>query len=212
MEDVLSLYAQPYDPAYPVVCVDESGKELFEAIRQDLPMAPGRNLRVDNEYKRGGMRNLFRAVEPKGGFRHVEVAPRRTAIDYAHFLKWLVDEAYPEAVEIQIVQDNLNTHKAASLYKAFEAGEARRILNKLRFHYTPLHGSWLNMAEIEIGIFKRQCLDRRMVNEDFLISEVAALEAERNRAGSKIEWQFTCEKARETFARFYSKLILSGKT
>ena len=207
MEDVLSLYARPYDPHYPVVCVDETGKELFEAVREDLPMQPGRNVRVDNEYKRHGMRNLFMAVEPKRGWRHVAVTEHRTARDYANFLKWLVDEAYPQALEIQVVQDNLNTHKAPLLYKVFEPQEVRRILERVRFHYTPVHGSWLNMAEIEIGIFKRQCLNRRMVNEEYLVSEVAALEGERNQGGVKIDWQFTCEDARETFARFYAKLI-----
>jgi hypothetical protein len=207
MENLLCLYARPYDPAYPVVCVDESGKELSERLRSNLPLAPGQPLRVDSEYKRYGMRNLFMAVEPKRGWRHVEVTAQRTAKDYAHFIRWVVEEVYSEAVEIQIVQDNLNTHTPGALYKTFGAAQARKILERVRFHYTPVHGSWLNMAEIEIGIFKRQCLDRRMGDEEFLINEVAALEAERNRQEITIEWQFTCEKARETFARFYAKLI-----
>ena len=206
MENLLDLYAQPYNPLRPVVCIDETAKELFEAVQADIPMQKGEPRRQDCEYVRNGRRDLFVAIEPLRGWRYVQVTERRTAYEYAHFIKDLVDGEYAEAEEIQVAQDNLNTHGAASLYKVFEPAEARRILRKVRFHYTPKHGSWLNMAEIEIGIIKRECLNRRIGTAEYMASEVAALVEERNRAGAKIKWQFSCEKARTTLHRLYPKL------
>src|SRR5215210_1528081 len=175
----------------------------FESrCRQRRSKRPGR----DYEYKRNGSRNLFVLIEPQAGYRHVAVTERRTAQDYAHFIKWLVDEAYPQAQVIRVVQDNLNTHKPASLYATFEPAEARRLVRKLEFHYTPKHGSWLNMAEIEISVFERQCLNRRIGEEALLKKEVAALEAERNAEHATINWQFSCEKARSKLHRLYPDL------
>ncbi len=206
MEDVLELYEEPLDPSRPVVCLDEKSKELHEEVRPVLPAQKGKPQRVDYEYKRNGTANLFVLVEPKAGFRHLKVTQRRTAVDYAYFIKWLVDEAYPRAEIIRVVQDNLNTHKPASLYEAFEPAEARRLLRKLEFHYTPKHASWLNMAEIEISVFERQCLNRRLGDEQTLIKEVAALEVERNARQATINWQFNCEKARTKLQRLYPDL------
>lgn len=206
MEDVLELYEEPLDPARPIVCLDEKSKELHQEVRAALPVQKGKAQREDYEYIRNGTANLFVLVEPKAGFRHVAVTQRRTAIDYAKFIKWLVDEAYPNSEIIRVVQDNLNTHKPASLYEVFEPAEARRLLRKLEFHYTPKHASWLNMAEIEISVFERQCLNRRLGDEPTLIKEVAALEAERNESRATINWQFNCEKARTKLHRLYPDL------
>ena len=155
MEDVLDLYGEPYDPKRPVVNFDETSKQLVAEKKAPIPAKPGRRERFDYEYKRNGTRNLFMFCEPLAGWRHVEVTERRTMVDFAHQMKWLVDEAYPEAEKIRVVLDNLNIHRPASLYQAFEPGEARRVLKRLEFHYTPKHGSWLNMAEIEFGVFSR---------------------------------------------------------
>ena len=198
MEDVLDLYHEAYDPERPVVCFDETSRQLVEDVRPPIKAKPGRVERYDTEYQRNGTRNLFMFCEPKGGWRHVEVTGRRTAVDFAHQMKWLVDEAYPDATVIRLVLDNLNTHKLGSLYEAFGASEARRIAKRLEFHHTPTHGSWLNMAEIELSVFSRQCLNRRIGDEVLLRQEVAALERERNDAGAVIDWRFSTQDARST--------------
>ena len=203
MEDVLDLYAEPYDAKRPVVGFDETSKQLVAETRAPLPAAPGQPERYDYEYRRNGVRDLFLFCEPLRGYRHVAVTEQRTMRDFAHQLKWLVDEGYPEADVIRVVLDNLNTHKPASLYEAFAPAEARRLLKKLEFHYTPKHGSWLNIAEIELSVFSRQCLDRRIPDEETLKREVGKLEEERNAAGAKIEWRFTTEDARRKLHRLY---------
>lgn len=203
MEDVLDLYEQPYDPVYPVVCADETSRQLVQETRTPIPPRPGRPERFDYEYKRNGVRNLFLFCEPLRGWRHVAVTQRRTMVDFAGQMRWLADEAYPQAQRIRVVLDNLNTHRPASLYEAFEPAEARRLLRRLEFHYTPKHGSWLNMAEIELSVFSRQCLDRRIGDEVTLTKEVAALERQRNAARATIEWQFTTRDARRKLAHLY---------
>ena len=203
MEDVLDLYHQEYNPERPVVCFDESSKQLLGDVRSPIKAAPGRVERYDTEYQRNRTRNRFMICEPKGGWRHVEVTGRRTAVDFAHQMKWLVDEAYPEATVIRLVLDNLNTHKPGSLYEAFEPSEARRIAKRLELHYTPTHGSWLNMAEIELSVFSRQCLNRRTADEVLLRQEVAALERERNDAGAVIDWRFSTQDARSKLQHIY---------
>ena len=165
MEDVLDLYHQERDPEWPVVCFDETSKQLIEDVRPPIEAAPGRAERYDTEYKRNGTRNLFVFCEPKGGWRHIEVTERRTALDFAHQMKWLVDESYPDVKMVRLVLDNLNTHKTGSLYEAFEPSEARCIAKRLEFHYTPVHGSWLNMAEIELSVLSRSCLRQRVPDE-----------------------------------------------
>ena len=175
MEDVLDLYHEEYDRERPVVCFDETSKQLLGDVRPPVKAKPGRVERYDTEYQRNGTRNLFMFCEPKGGWRHVEVTGHRTAVDFAHRMKWLVDEAYSDATVIRLVLDNLNTHKLGSLYEAFAPSEARRIAKRLEFHHTPNHGSWLNMAEIELSVFSRQCLNRRIGDEALLKREVAAL-------------------------------------
>ena len=204
MEDVLDLYHEEYDRERPVVCFDETSKQLLGDVRPPVKAKPGRVERYDTEYQRNGTRNLFMFCEPKGGWRHVEVTGRRTAVDFAHRMKWLVDEAYPDATVIRLVLDNLNTHKPGSLYEAFAPSEARRIAKRLEFHHTPVHGSWLNMAEIELSVFSRQCLNRRIGDEALLRREVAALERERNDAGAIIDWRFSTRDARSKlgFAHF----------
>jgi DDE superfamily endonuclease len=203
MEDVLELYAEPYDPARPKVNFDEASKQLIAETRQPLPPQPGQPQRYDYEYQRNGTRNLFLFTEPQAGFRHIKVTDQRTMIDFAHQMKWLVDERYPEAELIRVVLDNLNTHKGASLYEAFAPEEARRIIKKLEFHYTPKHGSWLNMAEIELSVLQRQCLNRRIPDEEALIREVAAWEKERNQEQATIDWRFSVTDAREKLKRLY---------
>ena len=203
MEDVLDLYEEPYDPNRPVVSFDETSKQLIANTRPSLPTEPGYPERYDYEYKRNGTRNLFMFFEPLRGWRHVEVTERRTMVDFAHQMKWLVDEAYPEAGVICVVLDNLNTHKIASLYETFEAAEARRIARRLEFHYTPKHGSWLNMAEIEFSVLSRQCLGRRIPDEKTLKREIAALESERNTVHATVKWQFTSRDARIKLREIY---------
>jgi uncharacterized small protein (DUF1192 family) len=203
MEDVLDLYAEPYDEARPTVGFDETSKQLIAETRAPLPAQAGRPERYDYEYSRRGVRNLFLFREPQRGWRHVEVTEQRTMQDFAHQMKWLVDEGYPRAERIRVVLDNLNTHRAASLYETFAPEEARRILRKLEFHHTPKHGSWLNMAEIELSVFSRQCLDRRIGDEGTLKREIKKLEAARNAACAKIEWRFTAEDARRKLHRLY---------
>lgn len=196
MEDVLDLYAEPYDPEHPVVCFDETSKQLLAEMRSPIPAKPGRRERYDYEYQRRGTRNLFMMCEPLAGWRHVEVTQSRTLVDFAHQMRWLADEAYPTSQKIRVVLDNLNTHKPASLYEAFDPQEARRIRKRLEFHYTPKHGSWLNMAEIEFSILARRVLRRRIPDELTLSREIAALEAERNQARATINWRFSTEDAR----------------
>ena len=196
MEDVLEVYKLPHDPKKPLVCMDESSKQQVKEVRNPIPMQEGKPERYDNEYERNGVSALFMFFSPLDGWRHVEVTDRRTAEDWALQIKKLVDEYYPEAEAIRLVMDNLNTHTPASLYKVFEPEEARRIASKLEIHYTPKHGSWLNMAEIELSILSRQCLNRRIPDQETLNTEVAAWEASRNRVQAKMDWQFTTEDAR----------------
>lgn len=206
MEDVLALYAEAPDPARPRVCLDEVPVQLVSEVRAPQPVAPGQPARVDYEYKREGTCNLFVLLQPEAGFRHVTVTDRRTARDFAQQLKALVDDHYPEATVIRLVTDNLNTHTPASLYEAFEPAEARRIAAKLEWHYTPKHASWLNMVEIEIGILTRQCLDRRIPDQDTLRRETAAWEADRNAARATVHWRFTPDAARTKLSRLYPSI------
>ena len=187
------LNFEEYDPARPVVCFDETSRQLVEDVRPPVKAKPGRMERYDTEYQRNGTRNLFMFCEPKGGWRHVAVTGRRTAVDFAQQMKWLVDGAYPDAEVIRLVLDNLNTHKPGSLYEAFAPSEARRIAKRLELHHTPNHGSWLNMAEIEFSVFSRQCLNRRAGDEALLRREVAALDRERNEAAAIIAWRFSTQ-------------------
>ncbi len=203
MEDVLEVYAEPYDALRPKVNFDETSKQLIAETRQPLPARPTEPARFDYQYERNGTRNLFLFIEPQTGWRHINVTDQRTMIDFAHQMKWLVDEAYPEAEVVRVVLDNLNTHKAASLYEAFAPEEARRIVTKLEFHYTPKHGSWLNMAEIELSVLQGQCLDRRIADEATLVSEIAAWEQARNAQQATIDWRFAVTDAREKLKRLY---------
>jgi hypothetical protein len=203
MEDVLDLYAEPYDPQRPTVTFDETSKQLIGETRPPLPAQPGHPARYDYEYKRNGTRNIFLFCEPQAGWRHVAVTAQRTMEDFAHQMKWLVDERYPHAAVIRVVLDNLNTHKPGSLYETFSAAEAHRLRQKLEFHYTPKHGSWLNMAEIELSVFARQCLQRRIATETTLTQELAAVETARNTARATIHWQFTTTEARVKLVHLY---------
>jgi transposase len=207
MEDVLDVYKLPYDPLYPQVCFDECSKQLVSETRLPLPLQPGQPARYDYEYERQGVCNLFLFSEPLTGWRHVAVTQQRTALDYAQQMKYLVDERYPEAIKIRLVQDQLNTHRPASLYKAFEPAEAKRILDKLEFHYTPKHGSWLNMAESEWSVLARQCLYQRIPNQERLQREVAAWEEHRNRQSRTIDWRFTTDEARIKLKRLYPSIL-----
>ena len=203
MEDVLDLYAEPYDPQRPVVCFDETSTQLLAETRPALPPRPGLPLRQDYEYRREGTRNLFLACEPLAGWREVAVTERRTTEDFARRMRWLADEAYPEAEVVRVVLDNLNTHRRASLYETFPAEEARRIARRLEFHYTPKHGSWLNMAEIEFSVLSRSCLKQRLSSEVALRREVDALVTERNAARATINWRFNTRDARTKLHRLY---------
>jgi len=203
MEEVLDLYTLKYDADYPLVCFDESSKQLISEVITPIEAKPGQIERFDDQYQREGGCNLFMFSEPLIGWRHIEVPDKRTQIDYAQQMKYLVDDRYPQAKKIKVVQDNLNTHIKASLYKAFIPEEAKRILDKLEFHYTPKHGSWLNMAEIELSVLTGQCLDRRISSKDVLIEEIAAWEKRRNEIKTKIDWQFTTEDARIKLKRLY---------
>lgn len=203
MEDVLELYEQPYNPKEPVVCFDETSKQLVLEITVPLPMQPGQVLRYDYEYERNGAVNLFLFFEPLASWRHLAVTEQRTKADFAQQMLWLVDVAYPQADCIHLVLDNLNTHTAVALYENFSPQEARRILRKLRFHYTPKHASWLNMAEIEFSVFSRACLQQRIADKATLEKQVLALELERNQKAATVNWQFTCEDARIKLKRLY---------
>ena len=206
MEDVLDVYCRPYDPRHPVVCMDESSKQLLSDIRPPLPMAPGAPVRVDDHYQRQGTRNLFLACEPLRGWRHLQVTQRRTKIDWALFVRDLVDVHYPDATRIVLVMDNLNTHRPASLYEAFEPAEAKRIWDRLELHYTPKHGSWLNIAECEFSVLSRQCTNRRIADEQALEAAVAAWQAERNARTVTVDWQFTTDDARIRLKHLYPKI------
>lgn len=206
MEDVLELYHEPYDPLQPVVCFDEGTKQLIDETRTPLPMQPGAPQRYDYEYERHGTCNLFMFFEPLSGWRHVDVTDRRTMIDYAQCLKDLVDVWYPDVARIRLVQDNLSTHKPAALYEAFAPEEARRILERIEFHYTPKHGSWLNMAEIELNVLSNQCLDQRIGQKELLINEVIAWETRRNQRAATTNWQFTTQDARIKLKHLYPSL------
>jgi hypothetical protein len=196
MEDILDLYAQPYDPSAPQVCFDEKPLVVHGEVREPLPVTPGTPQRSDSEYERLGTANLFVFVEPLAGLRCVDMTEQRTRLDFAQTIRWLVDEVYPEARVIRLVMDNLNTHTAASLYEAFPPEEAQRLWQKLEVHYTPKHGSWLNMAEIEISIFERGCLSKRVTSFDELWQHIVALASERNEQRRQIHWRFTCADAR----------------
>lgn len=206
MEDVLAVYALPYDPLHPVVCMDESSRQLIGEVHDPIPAAPGCPARVDHEYVRNGVAQIFLEVEPLAGRRHVNVTERRTAEDWARWIKSMLDERYPDAIKVRLVLDNLNTHTAASFYQAFEPQEARRLAERLEFHHTPKHGSWLNVAEIELSVLQQQCLDRRIPDRDSMQSEIAAWEGDRNRGPSKIDWQFRTSHARIKLKHLYPKL------
>ena len=203
MEDVLDVYELPYNPSRPVVCMDEKPYQLLGDAREPLPMRPGSNQKIDSEYVRNGTCSIFAFVEPLGGRHHVSVHEHRTAIDWAHEIKYLSDVMYPDAEKIILVMDNLNTHKPASLYKAFPPTEARRIIRRLEIHYTPKHGSWLDMAEIELNVMTRQCLSRRIDSIERLRSELAAWEVERNQELAKIKWHFQTADARIKLISLY---------
>jgi transposase len=203
MEDVLDLYAETPDSQHPVVCFDESPTQLIGEVRQPIPAEPGKPLRYDCEYKRNGTANLFVFLDAHRSWRKVKVTERRTACDFAQCMRDLVDIHYPHASRIRVVLDNLSTHTPAALYQALPPAEARRILQRIEFHYTPKHASWLNMVEIEIGVLRSQCLDRRIDCRDRLISEIAAWEQLRNASGARINWMFSTERAREKLAKSY---------
>ncbi len=206
MEDVLDVYARPHDPLRPLVCFDESNKEQHRETVDPQPVAPGQPARRESTYERNGVSNLFMFFAPLEQWRHVKVTDRRTSIDWAACMRELVDVHFPQAERIVVVQDNLNTHTPAALYAAFPPAEAKRIWDKLEFHYTPKHGSWLNMAEIELSVLSRQCLDRRIPDQDALRRETAAWEARRNTAKATIEWRFTTDDARVKLKKLYPTL------
>jgi hypothetical protein len=206
MEDVIQTYLLPYAPEYPVVCFDEASQQLFGEVRPSQPARAGAPARVDYEYERKGVCCQLLMCEPLRGWRHVTVTRRRTRRDYAQCLQDLVDRQFPRATTIRLVQDNLNTHDGASLYEAFPPEEARRIWDRIEFHYTPKHGSWLNMAETEISIMKRQCLDRRLDSQGRMAEEVAAWEDERNARKARIHWTFTLAAARQKLRKVYPSI------
>lgn len=202
MEDILDVYAMPHDEKRPVVCIDEKPYQLLDEVREPLEMRPGSCGRIDSEYKRCGTSSIFVSVEPLTGWRHAHARERRTAVDYAEEIEFLV-KSFPNAEKILLVQDNLNTHAVSSLYKAFPAPKAREIARKLEVHYTPKHGSWLNIAEIMISVLSRQCIDRRIPGMKKLNAEIAAWEEHSNSSGRKIEWHFTTEDARVKLKSLY---------
>jgi hypothetical protein len=206
MEDVLEVYHRPYDEERPLVCIDEASKQLVGETVRPLPAEPGQPERFDYEYVRNGTANLFMISEPLLGWRAVQVTERRTAKDFAEVLRWLVEEVHAEADKIVLVTDNLNTHKAASLYEAFPPEQARRIAERIEWHYTPKHGSWLDVAEIELSVLSRQCLDRRLGTREELEAAVGAWEAERNERGVEVKWRFTTADARIKLHRLYPSL------
>jgi DDE superfamily endonuclease len=203
MEDVLEVYQRPHDPQRPVVCLDETSKQLIKETRAPIPATPGRKARHDYEYERNGVANLFMMFAPLEGWRHVEVTDRHAAVDYAHVLRDLSDKHFPNAAKIVLVQDNLSTHTPASLYAAFPAAEARRLAERFEWHYTPKHGSWLDMAESELAVLATQCLDRRIPDRATLIREVAAWQDNRNKRQVKADWQFSTNDARIKLKTLY---------
>jgi uncharacterized small protein (DUF1192 family) len=206
MEDILEVYQRPYDRQRPLVCLDESSKQLIAETRVPIAAKPGQPGRHDYEYRRNGTANLFMMFAPLEGWRHVKVTDRHTAVDYAQVLKELSDTHFPGSAKIVLVQDNLNTHKPASLYEAFPPAEARRLVERFEWHYTPKHGSWLDMAESELGVLSSQCLDRRIPDQQVLKVEVEAWEADRNRKHARADWQFTTADARVKLRRLYPAL------
>lgn len=203
MEDVLDVYQRPHDSARPLICLDETSRQLLADVRAPLPVAPGRPVRQDPEYIRGGVVNCFLVTAPLAGWREVRVSDQRTRIDWAQCVRDLVEVHYPEADRIVLVMDQLNTHSPASLYAAFPPDEAKCLADKLEIHYTPKHGSWLNMAELELSVLQRQCLDRRFPNRAVMEQEVAAWTAARNTAQTTIDWHFTTADARISLKRLY---------
>ena len=206
MEDVLDLYHRPYDPRFPLICMDESNKQLVGEVQPPIPAAPGRALLVDHEYVRQGVAEIFLEVEPLAGRRHVAVTEQRTRKDWARFIKSMLDERYPAAEKVCLVMDNLNTHNLASLYEAFAPEEAHRLARRLEIHHTPKHGSWLNIAEIELSALSGQCLQRRIPTIAAMRREIAAWQQHRNNRGAPINWRFTTEDARIKLRRLYPKL------
>ena len=202
----MEVYHLPYDTDYPVVCMDESSKQLIGEVREPVPCAPGRVARMDDEYVRNGVAEIFMEVEPLSGTRHVAITERRTRKDWAWQIKGMLDERYPDATKVRLVMDNLNTHSIISLYETFEPKEARRLAERLEIHYTPKHGSWLNMAEIELSVLKGQCLARRIDNIKDMKTEVDAWERDRNNRSKKIDWQFATSDARIKLKHLYPKL------
>lgn len=206
MEDVLATYALPHDPHFPVVCMDESNKQLVGEVAAPIPLAPGHGQILDHEYVRHGVATIFVEVEPLAGRRHVELTAQRTRKDWAHFVQGMLDERYPQATKVRLVMDNLNTHDLASLYETFPPAEARRLAERLEIHYTPKHGSWLNIAEIELSALNRQCLNRRIPTIEAMRSEVAAWQIDRNQRGAPVNWRFSTDEARIKLTRLYPKL------
>lgn len=207
MEDILEIYQRPYDPNRPLICMDETSKQLVKETRRPITAAPGRPARYDYEYERNGVSNIFMFYEPFGGKRYVSITKRRTKIDWATQIKELLDVHYPTAEKIVLVMDNLNTHKGASLYETFLPEDARRLLNRLEIHFTPKHGCWLNIAEIELRVLSGQCLNRRIPNQQTLENEVTAWQHERNFQQAKVNWQFTTDDARIKLKRLYPNLL-----
>ncbi len=203
MEEVLDLYKKPYDPRHPMLCMDELSTQLIGEVRDPLPTAPGKPLKYDTEYTRNGTVNIFMTFEPLAGTRFTQVTARRTKLDWAHYMKALVDDRYPEAERLCVILDNLNTHNKSSLYEAFAPLEAKRIADKLDLHYTPKHGSWLNMAEIELSHLSRQCLAQRIAAKDTVITQVEAWTQSRNAKQAKAQWQFTTADARVKLRKLY---------
>jgi len=206
MEDILEIYKRPYNPANPVVCMDEQPTQLIKETRREIAVGPGKVQRVDYEYKRNGTAENFMFTEPLGGWRKVDVRERRTAIDWAYEIKELLNEDYPDAEKVILVCDNLNTHTIASLYEAFEPEQARKLVERLEIHYTPKHGSWLNIAEIELSVFTEQCLDRRIPDMATLQQEAKAWYCNRNTRQKSVDWQFTTEKARINLKGLYPQM------
>src|SRR6202012_5804342 len=206
MEDILDVYQRPCDPACPVVCLDETSKQLIKETRTPFPAKPGHPARHDYQYRRNGTANLFMLFAPLEGWRHVKATDRHTALDYAQVLKELSDTHFPGATKIVLVQDNLNPHKPPSLYQAFPPAEARRLVERFEWHYTPKHGSWLDMAESELGVLAAQCLDRRIPDKQTLIDEIAAWEHDRNANHATADWQFTTQSARVKLKHLYPSI------